>query len=91
MDRTQKWLEELASKRNTIQTQEDIIEPGKTAGQNPTKLYGQIGWFFIDISGFRNSFGLALFVERDMGLRLVATGRLENPYEKVTARSRSGA
>ena len=55
-----------------------MIEPGKTAGKNPTKLYGQIGWFFIDISGFLNSFGLALFVERDMGmgLRLVATGRL---------------
>ena len=25
-----------------------------------------MGWFFIDIFGFINSFGLALFVERDM-------------------------
>ena len=36
------WLEELASESNTIQAQEDITQPGKTAGQYPRKLYGEI-------------------------------------------------
>ena len=30
------------------------------------KLYMENCWFFIDNFGFINSFGLALFVERDM-------------------------
>ena len=34
-----KWLEEIASESNTIQAQEDIIQPGKIAGTDPVKLY----------------------------------------------------
>ena len=29
------------------------------------KLYVRFGWFFIDIFGFINWFGLALFVDQD--------------------------
>ena len=57
------WLEELASESNTIQAQEDITQPGKTAGPDPRKLYMRIGRFFIDISGSMYSFGLASFVD----------------------------
>ena len=35
-------LEELASESNTIQAQEDITRPGKTAGEYPRKLYVKI-------------------------------------------------
>ena len=35
---------------------------GKIAGPDPRKLYVRFGWFFIDISGSMNSFGLAAFV-----------------------------
>ena len=34
----EKWLEELVSKSNTIQTQEDILVSGVIAGQYPVKL-----------------------------------------------------
>ena len=34
-----KWLEELASESNTIQAQEDITQPGKSAGNIEVKLY----------------------------------------------------
>ena len=37
-----KWLEELASESNTIQAQEDIILPGKTAGLNLRTQYVKI-------------------------------------------------
>ena len=57
------WLEELASDSNTIQAQEDITSPGKTAGPDPRKLYVTFGRFFIDISGLMCSFGLASFVD----------------------------
>ena len=52
-------------KSNTIQTREDIIEAGKIAGPDPRQLYVRVSRFFIDISGFMCSFGLALFVLRD--------------------------
>ena len=57
------WLEELASESNTIQAQEDITSPGKTAGPEPRKLYVRFGRFFIDISGSMYSFGLASCVD----------------------------
>ena len=44
------WLEELVSESNTIQAQEDITQPGKTAGPDPRTLYVGFGRFFIDIS-----------------------------------------
>ena len=56
------WLEELASESNTIQAQEDITLPGKTAGQYPRKLCVGFGRFIVYISGSMNSFGLAAFV-----------------------------
>ena len=59
------WLEELVSESNTIQAQEDITSPGKTAGSDPRKLCVRIRRFFIDISGWTSSFGLALFVVLD--------------------------
>ena len=34
--------EELASESNTVQAQEDITQPGKTAGKYPRKLYVKI-------------------------------------------------
>ena len=64
------WLEELASESNTIQAQDDITQPGKTAGPDPRKLYGEISRFIIDISGLINSFGLALFVVLDIDVLL---------------------
>ena len=36
------WLEEVVSEGNAIQAQEDITQPGKTAGQYPRKLYMEI-------------------------------------------------
>ena len=33
------WLEELASERNTIQTQEEFCSAGVIAGKDPGKLY----------------------------------------------------
>ena len=57
------WLEELASESNTIQAQEDITSPGKTAGTDPRKLYMTFDRFFIDISGSMYSFGLASCVD----------------------------
>ena len=62
----QKWLEELASESNTIQAQEDITQPGMTAGPDHRKLYMRFGRFFIDISGSMCSFGLASFVVQDI-------------------------
>ena len=44
----------------------NFYSAGKIGASNQTKLYINLGWFFIDNFGFINSFGLALFVERDM-------------------------
>ena len=54
----------------------DINEAGKIAGPNPRKLYIKMWWFFIDISGLINSFGLALCVglEYVVVLQWIATG-----------------
>ena len=51
---------------------------GEKAGNIHKKLYGRIGWFFINISGLLNSFGLALFVVQDICvlLRWIPAGRL---------------
>ena len=78
------WLEELASESNTIQAQEDITQPGKTAGPDARKLYITFGRFFIDISGLINSFGLALCValEYDVLLQPEAAGSSRSPWEK---------
>ena len=59
------WLEELASESNTIQAQEDITQPGKTAGQYPRKLYMGFGLFIVHSSGLMCSFGLASFVVQE--------------------------
>ena len=59
------WLEELASESNTIQAQEDITQPGKTAGQYPVKLYMGFGRFIVHSSGSMCSFGLALCVVQE--------------------------
>ena len=64
------WLEELASESNTIQAQEDITQPGKTAGPDPRKLCVRFGRFFIDISGCLYSCGLALFVVLELNVLL---------------------
>ena len=60
------WLEELASESNIIQAQEDITVSGKIAGNIRPKLYVIFGWFFINISGSVNSFGLVPFVVQYM-------------------------
>ena len=57
------WLEELASESNTIQAQEDITSPGKTARPDPRELYVGFGRFFIDISGSMYSFVFASCVD----------------------------
>ena len=51
---------------------------GKIAGPDPRKLYIKICWFFIDISGLINSFGLALCValEYVVVLLWIAAGSL---------------
>ena len=59
------WLEELASESNIIQSQEDISQPGKTAGPDPRKLYILFGRFIVHISGLINSFGLVAFVVQE--------------------------
>ena len=38
---------------------------GKIAGQHPAKLYVKMLWFFINISGYLCSFGLALCVVQE--------------------------
>ena len=43
-----------------------ISVAGKTAGNIRRKLFVNIWWFFINISGSMYSFGLALFVVQDM-------------------------
>ena len=60
------WLEELVSKSNTIQTQEDISVAGKIAGNIEAKLCIYLWWFFINISGLVNSFGPASCVAQDI-------------------------
>ena len=55
------WLEELVSKSNIIQTQEDIVVSGKIAGQDLGKLCMKKWWISTDISRLVNSFGLAAF------------------------------
>ena len=60
------WLEELASESNTIQAQGQYYSAGQIGASDPVKLYVNLRWFFIDNFGFISSFGLALFVERDM-------------------------
>ena len=57
------WLEELALESNIIQAQEDIAQPGKTAGPYLRKIYMRIGRFFIDISGSMWSFRLSSCVD----------------------------
>ena len=61
------WLEELASESNTIQAQDDITQPGKTAGQYPVKLYMGFGRFIVHSFGSMYSFGLALCVVQEYG------------------------
>ena len=60
------WLEELVSKSNTIQTQEDISVSGKIAGNIKAKLCIYLWWFFINISGLVNSFGPTSCVAQDI-------------------------
>ena len=60
------WLEELVSKSNTIQTQEDISVAGKIAGNTKPKLCVYLCWFFINISGLVNSFGTSSCLARDI-------------------------
>ena len=60
------WLEELASERNTIQAQEDIMSARVMASNIRQKLYILLGWLFDHISGLINSFGLSSFVASDM-------------------------
>ena len=54
----------------------DIIEAREIAGQDLRKLYVNMLWFFSDISGLINSFGLSLFVglEYVIVLQWIATG-----------------
>ena len=59
------WLEELDSDINTIQAQ-GISAPGRFGVSNHVKLCVGFGQFFFDNFGLMCSFGLALFVERDM-------------------------
>ena len=59
------WLEELASESNTIQAQEDISVSGKIAGNMRPKLYVFLWWFFFNISGLVNSFGLSSCVVQE--------------------------
>ena len=78
-------LEELVSKSHTIKTQKDITMSGKIAGNIKPTLCICFGWFFINISGFINSLGLASCVVQDIlsvcfiGLQ---RGHPENPYAK---------
>ena len=59
------WLEELASESNAIQAQEDITQPGKTAGEYPRTLYVRIGRFIVHSFGLMYSFELASFVVQE--------------------------
>ena len=70
------WLEELVSKSNTIQTQEDITQPGKIAGNIRPKLCVFLLWLSVHISGLSSSFGLASCVVQDIIslLHWIATG-----------------
>ena len=61
-----KWLEELVSKSNTIQAQEDISVSGKIAGNIMVKLCGDRGRFIINISGLLSSFGPASCLVQDI-------------------------
>ena len=72
-----KWLEELASESNTIQAQEDFTVSRKIAGKIKVKLYMILWWFFINFSGFINSFELSSCVVSDMARR---TGFREQYY-----------
>ena len=60
------WLEELVSKSNTIQTQEDISVSGKIAGNIMVKLCGDRGRLFINTSGMVNSFRSASSLAQDI-------------------------
>ena len=53
-----------------------MIEAVKIAGPDTRKLYVKFSWFFIDISGLINSFGLGLFMvlEYVIVLLWIATG-----------------
>ena len=60
------WLEELASESNTIQAQEDISPPGVMASNIRQKLYMNLRWLFVHISGLMYSFDVSSFVVSDI-------------------------
>ena len=60
---------------------------GKIAGQDPAKLYVGFGRFFINISGYLYSFGLALFVVQGIGsVQMMVTAR--RPRKSICERFR---
>ena len=72
--------ESLVSKSKIIQTQENIARPGKIAGNIRPKLCINVARFFVDISGFINSFRFCkTFSLCFIGLQ---RGHSENPYAK---------
>ena len=52
---------------STIQAQEEYYSARKIAGRDQRKLCVRLGRFFINISGYMYSFGLALFVVQGLG------------------------
>ena len=59
-----KWLEELVSKSNTIQTRR-YNTAGEDCRQYQAETMYKVWLFFIIIAGFINSFGLAFYVRSE--------------------------
>ena len=76
------WLEELVSKSNTIQTQEDISVSGKIAGNTRPKL---CIWYWSIRLGPR----LAWHEILSVCIRGLRRGHPENPYERAWGGTRS--